>query len=343
MDPRLAHLLEARRSLQKRCRRQRHNRKLRKKIAELGREIERHSRQLCSQQWFALCSQADEQLHRGGTWKLLRQLMDETKSCEYQRTRMAQILHTTARQLGEEEMFKRLNERYLPITSHEDHPDYAGQPNLHLDRDLEEWETAFRVGISTKLDERVFAMEQMKMMPLSYLTTYIYPALYPLHMLDDQDALELEDGTLVCQPPRLQLSFENIDRHGCYALDTVDRLYLYVGRALSDRFCTNVLGVPNFAAIPEDMNELPQLETAESERVRNLLSWTQSRRPFYSPPQGDQCKREVHRVQRSGSGFVALEDSKDRHLFVQYMVDDRTESALSYYEFLQHLKQQLSK
>ncbi|KAL3182603.1 hypothetical protein MRX96_034523 [Rhipicephalus microplus] len=114
MDPRLAHLLEAWRSLQKRWRRQRHNRKLRKKIAELGREIERHSRQLCSQQWFALCSQADGQLHRGGTWKLLRQLMDETKSCEYQRARMAQILHTTARQLGEEEMFKRLNERYLP-------------------------------------------------------------------------------------------------------------------------------------------------------------------------------------------------------------------------------------
>lgn len=140
MDPRLAHLLEARRSLQKRWRRKRHNRKLRKKIAELGREIERYSRQLCSQQWFALCSQADGQLHRSGTWKLLRQLMDETKSCEYQRTRMAQILHTTARQLGEEELYKRLNERYLPITSNEDHPDYAGQPNSHLDRDIETWE-----------------------------------------------------------------------------------------------------------------------------------------------------------------------------------------------------------
>lgn len=66
--------------------------------------------------------------------------MDETKSCEYQRTRMAQILHTTARQLGEEELYKRLNERYLPITSNEDHPDYAGQPNSHLDRDIETWE-----------------------------------------------------------------------------------------------------------------------------------------------------------------------------------------------------------
>ncbi|KAL3189092.1 hypothetical protein MRX96_003232 [Rhipicephalus microplus] len=67
MYPRLAQLLKARRSLQKRWRRQRHNRELRKKIAELGREIERHSSQLCSQQWFALCSQADGQLHLGGT------------------------------------------------------------------------------------------------------------------------------------------------------------------------------------------------------------------------------------------------------------------------------------
>ncbi|KAL3206812.1 hypothetical protein MRX96_039896 [Rhipicephalus microplus] len=79
MDLRLANLLEARRSLQKRWRWQRHNRKLRKKIAELGREIERQGRQLCSQQWFALSSQADGQLHRGVTWKLPWQLMDETE------------------------------------------------------------------------------------------------------------------------------------------------------------------------------------------------------------------------------------------------------------------------
>ncbi|XP_077534660.1 uncharacterized protein LOC144146594 [Haemaphysalis longicornis] len=140
MDSRLAHLLDARRSLQRRWRRQRHNRKLRKKIAELGREIERYSKQLCAQQWFALCNQVDGQLHRSGPWKILRQLMDETKSHEFQHTRMAQILHTTARQMGEEEMHKRLNDRYLPETSREDHRDYEGRPNSHLDRDIEEWE-----------------------------------------------------------------------------------------------------------------------------------------------------------------------------------------------------------
>ncbi|CAN7993942.1 unnamed protein product [Ixodes hexagonus] len=185
--------------------------------------------------------------------------------------------------------------------------------------------TAFRVGVSTKLDDRVFAMEQMKSMPLSYLMTYIYPALYPVHMLDDQNALTLEDGTVVSQPPRLQLSFEKIDRHGCYLLDTVERLYLYVGRAVSDRFCINVLGAANFSSVPDDMTELPELSTPESERVRNFVAWNLSRRPYYSPLR------------------VIRQDSKDRHLFVQHLVDDRTESALSYYEFLQHLKQQTSK
>lgn len=185
--------------------------------------------------------------------------------------------------------------------------------------------TAFRVGVSTKLDDRVFAMEQMKSMPLSYLMTYIYPALYPVHTLDDQNALTLEDGTLVSQPPRLQLSFEKIDRHGCYLLDTVERLYLYLGRAVSDHFCTNVLGAANFSAVPDNMTELPELPTPESERVRTFVAWNLSRRPYYSPLR------------------VIREDSKDRHLFVQHLVDDRTESALSYYEFLQHLKQQLSK
>lgn len=140
VDPRLAHLVEARRSLQRRWKRQRHNRTLRKRVAALGKEIERYSRQLCAQQWYAMCSEADGQLHRGGTWALLRHLMDETKSKEHQRHRMSQILHAAANQLGEAEMHKRLNDKYLPATNHVEHPEYDGAPNPLLDREIEEWE-----------------------------------------------------------------------------------------------------------------------------------------------------------------------------------------------------------
>lgn len=53
LDSRLAHLMEARNSLRRRWKRQRHNRKLRKRIAQLNRDIEHHSAVLCRQQWHA--------------------------------------------------------------------------------------------------------------------------------------------------------------------------------------------------------------------------------------------------------------------------------------------------
>ncbi len=44
----------------------------------------------------------------------------------------------------------------------------------------------FRVGSSTKLDDRVFALEQVKTLPLNFLLLELYPNLYPVHSLDDQ-------------------------------------------------------------------------------------------------------------------------------------------------------------
>ena len=37
------------------------------------------------------------------------------------------------------------------------------------------------------------------------------------------------------------------------------------------------------------------------------------------------------------------EDSRMRVLFIQNLVDDRSESVMSYYEFLVHLQKQISK
>ena len=45
---------------------------------------------------------------------------------------------------------------------------------------------AFRVGSSTKLDDRVYAMEQCKNLPLCYLMLMLYPNMYPLHSVDEK-------------------------------------------------------------------------------------------------------------------------------------------------------------
>lgn len=71
---------------------------------------------------------------------MLRHLMDETKSKDYQHHRLAQLMYTATKKLGEEEVYKRLNERYLPDTPSEAHANYDGPPNPALDKDIEEWE-----------------------------------------------------------------------------------------------------------------------------------------------------------------------------------------------------------
>lgn len=65
-------------------------------------------------------------------------------------------------------------------------------------------------------------------------------------------------------------------------LDTGDQLLMYAGRNIDPSICQAVLGVPAFEAIPDEMLELPELDTPESERLRNFVTYLQTEKPF--PP-----------------------------------------------------------
>jgi len=181
---------------------------------------------------------------------------------------------------------------------------------------------AFRVGTSTKLDDRVFAQEQCKTLPLDYLLQQLHPDLYAVHSLDDKNAILREDRS-VPQPVRLPLSSAHVDRHGAYLLDTGERMYLWIGAAISDQFCQDVLDVPNFKSIVDATTELPQLENAASSRLNSFIQYLNEQRPVAS------------------SLLLIREDSRSRSLFIEHMVEDRTESSLSYVEFLQHIQKEI--
>ncbi|XP_077564576.1 uncharacterized protein LOC144180043 [Haemaphysalis longicornis] len=137
MDSRLVHLIQAKRSLQERWKKQRLNRGLRKKIAGLNRKIEEHCHALNNQKWNELCNAADGQLHNGRTWNLFRHLLDKTKTKSYQRDRLAKILHAEIKERGEDAVKKKLLEKYIPSTPKVTHRDYFGSPNDRLDRDID--------------------------------------------------------------------------------------------------------------------------------------------------------------------------------------------------------------
>ncbi|KYN18828.1 Protein transport protein Sec24B [Trachymyrmex cornetzi] len=181
---------------------------------------------------------------------------------------------------------------------------------------------AFRSGTSTRLDDRIFAMFQLKTLPLAQLIQVVYPDLYPVLMLDDRNARDI-DGKVCPQPPRLNLSAEKLDSRSIFLMDAGDRIFIYVGKNINPIFCTNIFGTSGFTSIPEEMYELPELDTVESERLRNFVFSLQEEKPYYVPVQ------------------IIRDDSHFRTLFVERLIEDRFESALSYYEFLQHLKTQV--
>ena len=110
---------------------------------------------------------------------------------------------------------------------------------------------AFRSGTSTRLDDRVFSMCQMKSLPLYQLIQTIYPDLYPIRALDACNSKDIE-GKVCPQPPRLHLSAEKLDSRGAFLMDAGDKIFIYVGKNIDPMYCTDVLGVPAFASIPEE-------------------------------------------------------------------------------------------
>ncbi|KAH7934813.1 hypothetical protein HPB52_000510 [Rhipicephalus sanguineus] len=93
LDSNLMHLWQAKESLQARWRKQRHQRGLRKKIAQLNKDIEAYCRQLNEQQWEEICRDMGRQLGASQTWKLLRFLLDPTNTKTEQRHTIRKLTH----------------------------------------------------------------------------------------------------------------------------------------------------------------------------------------------------------------------------------------------------------
>ncbi|XP_053095166.1 protein transport protein Sec24B isoform X2 [Pangasianodon hypophthalmus] len=183
---------------------------------------------------------------------------------------------------------------------------------------------ALRTGTSTRLDERVFAMCEFKSQPLKQIMHMIHPDLYRIDNLTEQGALQLNER-VIPQPPLLQLSAEKLTREGAFLLDCGSVMYLWLGRNCNEVFIRDVLGCPDYTSIPASMTEIPELETAASERTRAFVSWLQESRGFCA------------------AFYVLKDDPSVKSSFFQHLVEDRSESAFSYYEFLLHVQQQLSK
>ncbi|KAH7969449.1 hypothetical protein HPB52_018293 [Rhipicephalus sanguineus] len=94
VDARLAHMWAARHSLTRRWKRQRHNKKLVKRIAVLNKQITEYAAKLCRETWLSTCDGLQGKLSARKTWCLLRHLIDPLSSKTATNRNLTKVINT---------------------------------------------------------------------------------------------------------------------------------------------------------------------------------------------------------------------------------------------------------
>jgi protein transport protein SEC24 len=136
----------------------------------------------------------------------------------------------------------------------------------------------------------------------------------------------LDEQQNVYMPPPLNLSSEILERHGVYLLLDGLSLYIYIGRAVSADICMRLFDCSSYEAIPQGSYTLPILKNDLSERVNTLIEYI------------GEC------ILIFPSLFVVKEDGDPlwRGIFLSKLIEDRTDVAMSYPQFLTFLRGKLT-
>lgn len=137
IDNHLLGIWEARRQLTKRWKRQRRNKKLRKRIAELNAKAAAYASELAKENWLKLCDGVSGRLSLKQTWNILRHLIDPTKGKSEARRGITRTVN--AYKGTHQHLMDNLATLYLRCktpASKTSHPDYTGRPNSAMDEPI---------------------------------------------------------------------------------------------------------------------------------------------------------------------------------------------------------------
>ncbi|XP_065891060.1 protein transport protein Sec24A-like [Dysidea avara] len=183
---------------------------------------------------------------------------------------------------------------------------------------------AFSLSPKVTLDNRAHIMNLIKTIPLDLIITYVYPRLYSVHNLTEKDLKETKERQFA-KLPVVQLNSQFLTRQGIYIMDAGLVVYIWIAKGASQHLLLQLFDVSSYEELNEEQTFLPALDNPYSETIHVFIRQLRTSRPFYTP---------VH---------VVKEDSPSRMLFIESLLEDRTESTMAYYEFLTFIQKQLQK
>lgn len=135
IDSHLSHLWEARNSLTRRWKRQKKNRKLKKRIAEITKKAREYADILARQNWNNFCESLQGTLSTSKTWALLRSMLDPLATKTASNHLLKRIAHTF--QGSNDALIEALKNK---LTGTQTPPPftavYKGRPNELLDMEI---------------------------------------------------------------------------------------------------------------------------------------------------------------------------------------------------------------
>jgi len=100
-------------------------------------------------------------------------------------------------------------------------------------------------------------------------------------------------------------------------------MVVFICPSVDYNFLSQALGVTDYNSISEEMYEIPELDNEYNKRLRAFINYLNDDRPYEATIQ------------------VVRDNSPSRGVVLERFIEDRLETALSYHEFLQHLKTQV--
>lgn len=190
------------------------------------------------------------------------------------------------------------------------------------------------------------------MLPVEMVLASVVPHFYALHTLPPEAGNADPQTGFIMMPPLLNCSSERIERHGAYLLDNGFELFLWISRTTDPNLLAALFerpydGIPagkvrrgkglgHFRALSNlpfcaPQFTLPSLQNAYNQQVNNIIS---------------KIRRTRLTMATVYPTLYVVKDDGDpamRMWFLSHMVEDRTDNAMSYPQYLGQLREAVGK
>ncbi|KAI9033323.1 hypothetical protein DFJ74DRAFT_652041 [Hyaloraphidium curvatum] len=189
---------------------------------------------------------------------------------------------------------------------------------------------AFRAGASVPSDVRSQMLGLLYMLPVEMCIASIVPKFYALHTLPPEAGQPDPATGFIVMPPLLNCSSERIERHGAYLLENGYEIFLWLSRGTSPELVAALFDKP-YDAMATGKITLPVLQNSYNQQVNNIVAKIRRTRLTMAT-----SFPTLYLVKEDG-------DPAMRMWFLSHMMEDRTDGAMSYPQFLGHLREAVAK